>query len=472
MKRKYIAFIFIIVILLFSTIATAGFWQDVTGMFSVSLSKLFKKKVTDTPIPTTSVRPFIKDYCLNSECNTLTNISFLIITRPLFVSNLSEFIKWKKETGFKVGILTVEWINENFAGENLGIKVRNALHSMKRTNGVKFVLLIGDTQVEGSGDEEDYISPFTQESILNSYILERPWNVPAMYYARLGSGTYATDTDDVMPSDLPYTTNYSWLEPPIANPRTSEINFVADIYVGRWPVRTTDELNNIVQKTINMHPIKKVVIIMDQSLYNPRREACLAWPPDSTQEVFCYLEMQNEIRARVLNGKIPYELILVNISNQTDAFNARDRILSIPNDTLLFESFHGSSTGIGIGESSIHNEDFEDFRYIFPLFHAISCNIGAYYLYGRDMFSEALIKSVRGPAIYAEIPNPYFFYLNLLAGKTVGESYYSGTNFYVYCANTHNLMGDPSLILYEPTPELRIPPNRIPFRSRLREIIR
>lgn len=49
MKRKYLALVFIIAILLLSTIAAAGFWQDVTGMFS--LTNLFKEKTKAQPLP-------------------------------------------------------------------------------------------------------------------------------------------------------------------------------------------------------------------------------------------------------------------------------------------------------------------------------------------------------------------------------------------------------------------------------------
>ncbi|HII14946.1 MAG TPA: hypothetical protein HA362_01415 [Nanoarchaeota archaeon] len=50
MKRKYLALVFIIAILLLSTIAAAGFWQDITGGV-ISLSKFFKTKTTQQTIP-------------------------------------------------------------------------------------------------------------------------------------------------------------------------------------------------------------------------------------------------------------------------------------------------------------------------------------------------------------------------------------------------------------------------------------
>lgn len=69
MKFKYIAFIFIITILLLSTIATAGFWQDVTGMFSFSFSKIFKKQTAQQTLPqaekiiTTECKAYINGKC-------------------------------------------------------------------------------------------------------------------------------------------------------------------------------------------------------------------------------------------------------------------------------------------------------------------------------------------------------------------------------------------------------------------------
>mgnify|MGYP001602545361 CR=1 FL=1 len=481
-KSLVFLFVFLVLLLLVSGIAAAGFWQDITGMFSLSLTKIFKKQTAVTAakqpaavsisslglMPLENL-PFEGLVCYNAGClDANKRFNFLIVTRHMFVGNLSTFVAWKKNKGLNVSIVTVDFINVTYSGENLGIKVRNALHSMKSANGVKFVLLIGDTEVgivggpteEESAEEyeaRDHIGPFTQEAILNSYTLERLWNVPTMYYHRLGSENYATDTDNVMPSDLPYTTNYSWLEPPIADRATLETNFVADIYIGRWSVRTNEELQNVVYKTINMHPIQKVMMIKDQSFSSPIRESC-HWPPDETEEIRCYVDMENEVMPRVLNGTIVTELISVNISNQTDAFNAKEKIISMPNDTLLVETFHGGLTGIDIGEASIYIDDLEDFQYAFPLFHGRSCHISAYYLYEESVFSEALIKSVRGPAVYVDAPNNYFFYLNLLAGKTLGESYYSGTDIFAAGGGTQILMGDPSLVLYEPPPQLRKPP--------------
>lgn len=86
MKRKYLALIFIIAILLLSTIAAAGFWQDVTGMFS--LSKLFKKYEANplsatqienrplnpvtTPVTANRLRGTARSICSDSDGNNST----------------------------------------------------------------------------------------------------------------------------------------------------------------------------------------------------------------------------------------------------------------------------------------------------------------------------------------------------------------------------------------------------------------
>ena len=445
MKCKYLALIFIIAFLLLSTIAAAGFWQYVTGMFS--LSKFFKTKIAQqTIMPPGTCKISIdgecaKLACYNGGCKAGSErFNFLIITRTMFVKkDLNTFITWKNSKGFNVGLMTVDFIADNYAGENMGIKIRNAIQSMKDSNGVTFVLLIGDTGpinlVEG---DENY----REAAILSSYNLTIPWNVPAMYYDRLG-----TDKTALLPSDLPYTTAYSWITPPIVNPTTTELNFVARIYIGRWPLRTKEELKNVIQKTMTAPQIQNLQLTSDSSLYGPMSEHCRTWPPSDRFEFFCYDDIDNVVRTRVFEGRIPYTFSLTDVTNIEQAALARETILSANPDTAVIESFHGGHASLGFGHAYMTSG--YSFTNVFSLFYSRSCNIGAYYDSDTDSLAESMVKSSTGPAVFVQPPTAYYFFENLLNGTSVGKAFYAGTDVYVYGPNPFYLFADPSLVLYK-----------------------
>lgn len=99
--------------------------------------------------------------------------------------------------------------------------------------------------------------------------------------------------------------------------------------------------------------------------------------------------------------------------------------------------------------------------------------VSAFYYDASDpTFSEALIRSPTGPAVFIQHSgiNDYFFYKSLLEGKTIGEAYYAGADYVFYGQNPYQLFGDPTLRLYERTISLRrtlkdILRKYIPFRT-------
>lgn len=404
------------------------------------------------------VKPSRNLICFDSECLYTDEVfDFLIVTRPMFVNALSAFIDWKVENGFNVGLLTVDFIAGNFNGENTALKIRNAMHSLRRTNNISYVLLVGDTYI-APGENVGFV---TEETILDSYSLNLPWNVPMMYYDRTG-----TENTDVIPSDLPYTNTVDWLNPPIVNSHSHELNFIADLYVGRWPIRTADEVEQITKKTRDVGIIEKLILIYDNSFgdLTSMPPLCEEWPPPSSgREFFCYNAPYSVIRKKLFDKRIDYDLISVNVSDPVEAANARRVILSTKPNIALIEEFHGGRHVLRTGsteELKIMIDDIEEFEGIFPMFDAKSCLIGSHYmdlsLYWQSVFNttdciaEVMLKSSKGPAFFVQIPNEYYFYRSLLEGKSIGESYYSGTDVYIYGPNPFYLFGDPSLPLFDP----------------------
>jgi hypothetical protein len=64
----------------------------------------------------------------NAECRS-DRIDYLIVTRPVFAESpgLRAFVDCKESQKYRVGLLTVEWIDGHYGGEHLAAKIKAAL---------------------------------------------------------------------------------------------------------------------------------------------------------------------------------------------------------------------------------------------------------------------------------------------------------------------------------------------------------
>ncbi|MGC4118727.1 MAG: C25 family cysteine peptidase [Myxococcales bacterium] len=173
---------------------------------------------------------------------------FLIVTRPLFVEALGEFVDWKKQRGQATGVLTLEWIHETYGAEPgllLADRLKTALRQFK-SRGTQFVLLVGDAQVEQILDAAGTAPPGCH---LQMNSLAEPWSVPTGYYYRnLPCDTYpGEEYTDVFFADLAdWDPDGNGLNDDLD---TAQWDLAAMIFVGRWPVRTPEEVIAIAGKT-------------------------------------------------------------------------------------------------------------------------------------------------------------------------------------------------------------------------------
>ncbi|MFX1371850.1 MAG: C25 family cysteine peptidase [Promethearchaeota archaeon] len=139
-----------------------------------------------------------------------------------------DLVNSKNAKGIQTNIVTVEYIYNNYPGDDNQEKIRNFIIDAYSTWGIEYVLLGGDGDGENVGGEsEDPIIP--SRGFYVSWYNE--YNIPSdLYYAGL-DGTWDDDGDGL------------WGEP-------GEDDLYAEVYVGRAPVDSEAELSNFVMKTL------------------------------------------------------------------------------------------------------------------------------------------------------------------------------------------------------------------------------
>jgi len=170
---------------------------------------------------------------------------YIIITNQDLENSFQPLINHKIKRGLKARIVTVEWIESNYEGNDLQEKIRNFIIDAYETWKIDYVLLGGDTEIipyRGvycrCGDYEDYDIPCD------------------MYYGCLdgnwdgdGDGIYGEEEDDV--------------------------DMFAEVYVGRAPVETEKEVENFINKVIWYEnnfkvPYHKKFLLIGEKIYeNP-----------------------------------------------------------------------------------------------------------------------------------------------------------------------------------------------------------
>ncbi|MCK4319449.1 hypothetical protein KAW38_02655 [Candidatus Micrarchaeota archaeon] len=413
--------------------------------------------------------------CLNEECYN-EKLDFIIVTRPLFLGSLQEFIQWKKnEFGFEVGVLTLEYIAENYEGEHLAEKIKGALRNYYNKNGIKYVLLIGDTKVEPLSEPFTYaivVEDTPEKAIkrfLDSYNLDNSWNVPTGYYLRKiePSGSiegktyeypvYFSSGLDIFYADLDeWDTN--------GNGFYEEDEVIKDkkgleIYLGRWPVRTNEELLKIIEKTKNLEIVKEMLIIASsarpcRTLNLPEeRWSCncgtyYMFPSVPSDIHVTYMENTEGLSEEEIDDRkdeIPSNFDFVQYGDGTDREDILEELIS--KKRFVIAHSHGSYNCI-FPRGPICKEDMV-FKEIIPLFEVKACMVGSFFERDEDSFSEHLIKSEKGPVIVATPADSKVFYELLFDSHTVGESYYKNYDMKKTGGSGWNiLLGDPSVVLY------------------------
>lgn len=146
----------------------------------------------------------IATYSLNSSTCTAVDAGYLILSVPEFEESLGDFIKWKEQLGYNVtAIYDNDWTPD---------KIKETVFNQFLMNNTFMYLLIVGDHSKVPGEEKRY----------KKYIESRKDYEVYDYITDFQYGCLDGD-DDIIP----------------------------DIYRGRWPVRTVEQLQTVIDKTIN-----------------------------------------------------------------------------------------------------------------------------------------------------------------------------------------------------------------------------
>lgn len=169
------------------------------------------------------------DLTLNQTKTTINNLEnnddqfdYIIITNSSLEESFVPLINWKKTKGLRAKIISTEYIENNYSGNTIQLKIKSCLYDYYKNHGLKYVLLGGD----------DAIVP-----------------VQKCFVDLIGS-----DNDNI-PTDLFYGCfdgNFEWNENgnELIGEPSDNVNLAPSIFVTRAPLRTSEDVKAFVDKLI------------------------------------------------------------------------------------------------------------------------------------------------------------------------------------------------------------------------------
>lgn len=355
-----------------------------------------------------------------------TGADYMIVSHPNFIGEkLSEFVSLKQEQGFIVQV--VDWydiVAEYGGGNETPTALRRFAQAASKHTELSHLLIVGGHSVDYRGLTDAAVTNF----IPSFY---RPVNILAF-----------------SPTDNPVADTDGDQRP--------------DIAVGRWPVRSNDDLNAIVNKTTQWHLRRSGNIYQNALL--------VAQAPDNrgldfTEQIFGRVALPMQALAEF------QDIDLLDMAQLSDAQSgdpvkeAQQAIREAISNGLDVLSFAGHASTASWGFQGIVNTDFirsldnvDNPLVVMPLacyttnFEALSVNTLAHqWMFAGDQGAVAIhgasvLGSHRENAIFAER-----FLLQAREAKTYGEAIQRAKqqmSSYNSMLNNWVLLGDPGLPLH------------------------
>ncbi len=167
-----------------------------------------------------------------------------------FVDTLKPLMDWKNEKGVKTIILSNF---SNYNGTDDPEKIRNMIKSYYDEENIRWVLLAGDAQNNLIPIREVY-NPDVVRYPGSEAVGDDEYKPTDYYYADL-TGTWNSD-GDLRWGESPYDNLYGY----------DEISWVPEVYVGRFPADTVEELEIMVNKTLKYEMNPYIDIWMNRML--------------------------------------------------------------------------------------------------------------------------------------------------------------------------------------------------------------
>ncbi len=201
----------------------------------------------------------------------------VVLTREKFRDPLNDYVDAKREEGYEVRVVTLEEIPDT--GRDIPESIRDYLMQEKENNGLDYLLIVGDA------DYDDFV-----DGVVN-HAADKDWEIPMRYVSVEGKDYTETVAemeegmhDSIFPTDS-YYANFSgnWDSDGDgiygeAGVMQDEFDLRADVYVGRMPVQTVEELEAVLSTTMGWEPMERPVYSIFDGKY------CLPYYSDGDRE--------------------------------------------------------------------------------------------------------------------------------------------------------------------------------------------
>jgi len=195
-----------------------------------------------------------------SQINTdLSKVDYLMITHPIFSESIKAFADFYREQGMNVAIIDTEQTYQNYS---YGVRELYAIKDLikdthSKGNGkLKHVLLVGDSSWDwrDSGQNNKYgkwanrimsnnrnFNNFPHQAKYTEEFINRDFVPTGQYHS--SEGHSASD---------------NWFVSIIDEEKQKNEDFIPDLAIGRFPVSTPEESDQMITKTINYYNKSKV----------------------------------------------------------------------------------------------------------------------------------------------------------------------------------------------------------------------
>ena len=169
------------------------------------------------------------DYETFNDFSLEGNVDYLIIAPNKYSEEVRPILIWKTQKGLSTSLKTIQEIQNQYSGKNLGEKIKNCIKEYYENNNTKWVLL--------AGDHPDVPSQYVEA------VEDYPWDGDLV-----NCDSYYMDLDN----------NWDLNDDGIYGSDEDEYDYIPEIYVGRIPANNETEMKSLIERTINYE--KKPVV--------------------------------------------------------------------------------------------------------------------------------------------------------------------------------------------------------------------
>ena len=322
---------------------------------------------------------------------------YLIITRPLFSSVANQLGSLLLDEGYTVHIEYVDDIVADYTGSDIPEKIRNCIKDYYNSYSYEdlYVLLLGDA------DPDDATS---------GYELDKDWEVPTRYIYNPDpddgyDNAYTGLPNDLTPSDFYYAgldgtwdddgDGYYGEGPSYSSAGVDEADWLAEVWVGRLPVRTVEQASLYVAKLDayldSLRNRDKPMLLLGAHLFDtdPSYYTDGAWACDKSATFYPPEVVKRRLYEN--EGNLTY-------ANVVDEINTQD-------PEFVCSASHGSIGGLWLYWTSETFADTSTPSYVANtgfIWYAMACLSGAFDV-DEDTkgacFSEAMIRDDDGSSV-------------------------------------------------------------------------